>query len=144
MVNVVPDQPGEAADAAARRVDGAVGLCSTSSRVARGQLRLSVVGNRIDVTAVGALDGASFDHLASRLDRLLAGGPGCLHVDCSQVVSIDPSVVELFLRARDRLQSVGATLELVDPPRELQLAMTLSTTTSRGGAATPASAAVVS
>lgn len=142
MDNVVPDRPAEPVGGVRHGGDVAAGLRTTSSTAPRGQLRLSAVGNRIDVIALGALDGASFDHIASRLDRLLAGGPGCLHVDCSQVVSIDPSVVGLFVQARDRLQSVGATLELVGPPRALQLAMTPCVPARPGGAApTPSAAA---
>lgn len=84
------------------------------------ELRLLVVGGRrIDVAAIGNFDAASCDAVASRLDRLVAGGPGCLHVDCSWIVSIDRSVADLFAGVRDRLQSRGGSLELIDAPPEL-------------------------
>lgn len=90
----------------------------------RPELRLLVVGGRrIDVAAIGNFDEASGEALASRLDRLVAGGPGCLHVDCSRIVSIDRSVADLFAGVGDRLRSRGGTLELVDAPPELLIAV---------------------
>jgi anti-anti-sigma regulatory factor len=92
--------------------------------VRRAELRLKVVGgNRIDVAAIGDFDAASCDAVAARLARLVAGGPGCLHVDCSQVASMDPAVAELFALVRDRLRSNGGSLELTDAPAELHRAM---------------------
>lgn len=113
------------------------------------ELRLLVVGGRrIDVAAIGHFDAASCDAVASRLDRLVAGGPGCLHVDCSWIVSIDRSVADLFAGVRDRLQSRGGTLELVDAPPELLQVMneTVNEPATPSGAAAqkPPPAAVVS
>lgn len=99
----------------------------SSARVRKAELRLKVVGgNRIDVAAIGDFDAASCDAVASRLDRLVAGGPGCLHVDCSEVASMDPAAAELFARVRDRLQSNGGSLELIDAPAELHRAMSVT------------------
>jgi anti-anti-sigma regulatory factor len=96
----------------------------SSAGVRKPELRLLVVGGRrIDVAAIGDFDAASHDDVSSRLDRLVAGGSGCLHVDCSRIVSIDRSVVDLFADVRERLQSRGGTLELVDAPPELLCAM---------------------
>jgi anti-anti-sigma factor len=99
----------------------------STARVRRAELRLKVVGgNRIDVAAIGDFDAASCDAVQLRLDRLVAGGPGCLHVDCSQVASMDPAAAELFARVRDRLQSNGGSLELIDAPAELHRAMSVT------------------
>ena len=112
--NQSPQAPGRVADPrTAPAVRSPTGL-------RRPELRLLVVGGRrIDVAAIGDFDAASLDAVASRLDRLVAGGPGCLHVDCSRIVSIDRSVADLFADVRRRLQSRGGTLELVDAPPEL-------------------------
>jgi anti-anti-sigma regulatory factor len=111
----------------------------------RGQLRLRVVGgNRIDVAAIGAFDESSLDDTAARLDRLVAGGSGCVHVDCSQIASIDPAVADLFARVRDRLQAIGGTLEISDAPPELQRALSHVVVTTHGGAVPTPPTAVAS
>jgi anti-anti-sigma factor len=111
----------------------------STARVRTAELRLKVVGgSRIDVAAIGDFDAASCDAVQLRLDRLVAGGPGCLHVDCSQVASMDPAAAELFARVRDRLQSNGGSLELIDAPAELHRAM--SVTPDAGVAQTSATA----
>jgi anti-anti-sigma regulatory factor len=116
----------------------------SSAGAPKPELRLLVVGGRrIDVAAIGNFDDAYCDALASRLDRLVAGGPGCLHVDCSRIVSIDRSVAELFAGVREQLRSRGGTLELVDAPSELLSAMN-ETATSDAAAAPESSPAAAS
>jgi anti-anti-sigma regulatory factor len=111
----------------------------------RAQLRLRVVGgNRIDVAAIGVFDESSLDDVAARLDRLAAGGSGCVHVDCSRVASIDPAVADLFARVRDRLQAIGGVLEISDAPPELQRALSPLVTTPHGGAVSDPPTAVAS
>ena len=93
------------------------------------ELRLLVVGGRrIDVAAIGNFDAASCDAVATRLDRMVTGEPGCLHVDCSRIVSIDRSVAAVFAAVRDRLESSGGTLELVEAPPELLRLMNATAT----------------
>ncbi len=117
----------------------------SSAGVRTAELRLKVVGgDRIDVAAIGDFDAASCDAVASRLDRLVAGGPGSLHVDCSQVASMDPAVAELFALVHDRLQSNGGSLELTDAPAELHRALlhrAMAVTLGAGVAQTSATAA---
>jgi anti-anti-sigma regulatory factor len=103
-----------------------------------------VGGNRIDVAAIGAFDESSLDDTAARLDRLVAGGSGCVHVDCSQIASIDPAVADLFARVRDRLQAIGGTLEISDAPPELQRALSHVEVTPHGGAVPTPPTAVAS
>lgn len=122
--SVDPEAPG-------RRADPETVRPAVRSPVAtrKPELRLMVVGGRrIDVAAIGNFDAASCDVVASRLDRLVTGGPGCLHVDCSRIASIDRSVADLFAGVRDRLESRGGTLVLVDAPRELLQAMNWTAT----------------
>lgn len=111
----------------------------------RGQLRLRVVGgNRIDVAAIGAFDRSTLEDTAARLDRLAAGGSGCVFLDCSQVVSIDPAVADLFARVRDRLQAIGGVLEISDAPPELRRALDPDAATPNSGAAATPPRAVAS
>ena len=80
------------------------------ARRRRPELRLQVVGgNRIDVAAIGNFDAASHDAVAARLERLVAGGPGSLHVDCSRIDSIDRTVAALFASVGARLMNETAT-----------------------------------
>lgn len=134
-----PETPGRRADP-----ETAPPAVRSPAATRKPELRLVVVGGRrIDVAAIGNFDAASCDAVASRLDRLVIGGPGCLHVDCSRIASIDRSVADLFASVRDRLQSRGGTLELVDAPRELLRVMN-GTATPNAAAAQPSLPAVAS
>lgn len=111
----------------------------------RGHLRLKVVGpHLIDIAAVGAFDESLAGDIAGRLERLLAGGPGRVHIDCSQIASIDPAVAEVFARACDRLRSAGGELAFSDAPPALRMALPSHVTMAHQGLATDTPAAVAS
>jgi len=84
------------------------------------ELRLEVVGtDRIVVGAGGAFTSASFDYVASRLARLVAGAPACVEIDCSRVTAMDPEIADLFSRTAVMLVHGGGALELTGVPASL-------------------------
>jgi anti-anti-sigma regulatory factor len=93
----------------------------------RGHLRLKIVGrSRLDIAAVGTFDREAIADVSARLDRLVAGGPGCICIDCSQVAAIEPEFAGVLARVRDLLQAIGGQLEISDAPPNLRHALAAS------------------
>lgn len=131
MLDDVLPQPPPAEDHAGRRSDVG-GFAGWFTRRVPAELRLCVVGgHRIEVAAIGNFDAHSIDRVAARLNRLVAGGPGCLSINCRRVTAIEDDVVEVFVAVRDRLRSVGGTLEVIDAPPTLSSALGADGTTPR-------------
>lgn len=81
------------------------------------ELRLDAIGgDRLEVTAIGAFSSDHFDAIAQRLTRLTQARHSHVHMDCSQITSMDTYIAELFRTAASRLQRGGGDLMLNHQP----------------------------